>query len=371
MKRKVGLVCAMILCLSIMLSMMHSGSMVYADGSYYATFNFNTDRIAEYVPESIFGGEFETIQDVEVLAGGYATPDSYPDSTIYNYYTLEWTVNGNVVDISTYPINANVVFRAKWTPRQYTITYAFSSEQVKNEVKNLKLSETYTVESPRIDYYIPIRDNYYFVDWYASNLYKNNERELYRPPKSIGDKIVYACFRPIEYYIDYHTSARNSHNPDTYTVDMDSFTLVDPEQEGHIFRGWYSDEKLTQEITEIDTSRGGDIDVYPKWELMKYKVTYVLPNGDKTSVMCEYGKTAELPEMQKSIFEIVKTDVSRKNIKSNTTIKITLVNIWYVYILAILAIGGATTGIVIAIRRRNVKINQLRVVYQSRANKRR
>ena len=367
MKRKLGLVCAAMLCVSVMLCLMHGSEQVYADGGYYATFNFNTDRIVEYVPESIMNG-FEHRQTYEVSAGGYATA---PDNPVGDYYTLEWTVNGEVVNPSTYQINANTWFVAKWTPRVYRITYVFSSDQVKSEVSNLKETDYYTVESPRLDYYTPVRANYYFVDWYRSALYKNNEKELYRPAKSIGDKLVYACFRPVVYYIDYHTSVDNPHNPDTYTVETESFDLQDVAWEGHIFRGWYSDEKLTAEIDRVDTSVGGDIDIYPKWELVKYKVTYIMPNGDKESVYCEYGKTASLPKINKSIFEVVTTDVSRNNITGNTTITIKLVNIWYVYVLAILLVGGATTWIVISIKRRNDRVNRLRVVYQSTANKRR
>ena len=370
MNRKVGLVCVITMCLCMMLAVFQTGSTVYADGSYHVTFNFNTSRISEYMPDSILQN-FQSIQEVEVLAGGYASPATNPSSEIYNYYTLEWTQSGNVVDISNYPINSNVIFIAKWTPKLYRITYVFSSEQVKSEITNLKETEYYTVESPRINYYIPNRPNYYFVDWYASSLYKNNEKELYRPPKSIGDKYIYACFRPIDYFIDYHTNASNLHNPETYNVDMENIELVDIEQEGHIFQGWYSDASLTTPITTIDTSIGGDIDIYPKWELVKYKVTYIMPDGSKERIYCEYGKTAELPKINKSIFEVVTTDVSRNNIQGNTTIKIKLVNIWYVYVLGILLLGGGTVGIIFAIKRRNLKVNRLRFVYQSKANKRR
>ena len=81
--------------------------------------------------------------------------------------------------------------------------------------------------------------------------------------------------------------------------------------------------------------------------------------------MVDYGDTAALPDIDKSIFEVVKTDISRKNITENTTIRVELVNIWYVYLIALVLVIGIIALVIVLKKRRENTHNKLRYVYQS------
>ena len=70
-------------------------------------------------------------------------------------------------------------------------------------------------------------------------------------------------------------------------------------------------------------------------------------------------------KLKKSIFEIIVTDKSRRNITENTEINIKIYNIWYVYVLGILALAGAVVGIVFTIKKSRSKKTKLRYVYQA------
>ena len=105
--------------------------------------------------------------------------------------------------------------------------------------------------------------------------------------------------------------------------------------------------------------------MYPLWELETYKVTYILPDGEKEIVTVEYGKDAEKPTVKSGLFQVLSYSTSPSNITGDTEIVVKFVNIWYVYVLGILLISGLTVWIVLAVKNRNKKMHKLRLIYQS------
>ena len=344
------------------------------DGYNIVTFNYNKDRVLSYIvdnnTDATLRNEIEnSLKEhvVYVVDGGHAVPSITPHSIINNYYSYVWTTaDGTEVEPRSYAITEDTVFFAKWTPKEYKAYLNHGG--IENEITNLITSYTFTVESPRIVLYTPVRPNYVFVGWYRTPNDIASMQQLYIESKSVGDKRYYAKFKPMEYYIDYNTNAEHN-NPRKYHVENDDIQLTEPTLYGHIFKGWYADSKFTTPVTSIDCSQGGNIELYAKWELETYEVTYILPNGITKVVEVEYGKKADLPELNKSIFEIVKTDVSRKNITEDTTIEITLINIWYVYVISLFAITGTITMIIIIKKKRENTHNTLRNMYYSNAGR--
>lgn len=334
--------------------------------AHIVTFNYNTSRIIDYIPN-----QNTTLMDklknysITVDSGDYAVETTKPGSLITPYYTYNWTYNGNVVDLSNFKITHDIEFVAEWTPRMYTVTFKFESDEVKNNISNLQTSMNFTIETPRTNFYKPKLNNYYFRGWFDNSSFEH----LYLPARSVGDKVLTAKFSPIDYYINYNTDATHN-NPGSYNVKDSNIQLVVPEKEGHIFNGWYSDSGFENKVTEINTSLGGNVNLYPLWQLETYKVTYILPNGLSKVVDCEYGKKADLPKLNKSIFEIVKTDVSRKNITADTTIHIEYVNIWWVYLLGLLLVAGIIVLIVVVAKKRKNTHNKLRMIYHSNSKSR-
>lgn len=340
-----------------------------SNSTHTVTFDFDKDRVLKYINST--SEILESLQSYTLTTPhNQIIEDSLirvPHNTISRYYTYYWTYNGTRVDLGNFVINRDVKFVAEWVPRDNTAYFIFENEEVSAEVTNRVDTLKFNIESGRIELYRPIRQHYIFAGWYKPD---SKIEETYIPAGTEGDKVYYAKFRPINYYINYNTAATIS-NPTSYTVEDEDIILYDPVAEGHIFHGWYSDSGCTKPIDKIDTSVGGNISIYPLWELEKYAVTYTLPNGTKAVVMTEYGKKAELPKLEgKSIFSIVSTDVSRDNITADTSITIKYVNIWYVYVLGILVIAGIVVGIILAIRKRRDTHNALRSYYQSSMTRR-
>lgn len=364
MKRRLKYI--LIICLSI-LALAFCGlgkNVVLADESTHTvTFSFNISRIKKYIIDDnneILGNLNDVTQYVS--HDKFAIDPDLVNDSILKYYTYRWTVNGESVNLKSYQITKDTEFVAEWIPVTYKVYFNYSD--FGSEIINKVDYEEFTVESARINLYTPIRPNYIFKGWYENANDEGSIACLYISPKSCGDRVLHAVFTPAEYYIDYHTSAEHN-NPRGYNVEDDNIILEEPTLYGHIFKGWYTDTSYSSAITTINCSEGGNINLYARWELETYDVTYILPNGLTKTVTAEYGTTAKLPSLDKSIFEIVKTNVSRKNITKDTVIEIEYVNIWYVYIIAIVTIGGLIAIIIILKKKRDNTHNNLRTMYYS------
>ena len=337
---------------------------VYADTQHTVTFDYNAGALSPNL--GLTNDERQSITNRTIKRGtGYLTNVNQYNPRI-KCYSFKWTYNGQPVDLASVEINKDTTFVISWTPVKYHVDFLFANDTIKSMVTNLVERIEFTVESPRIELYKPNIPNYNFDGWYSGTTHIDM---LYLPAGSFGDKIYTARFTPKEFTIDYHTDAKNTDNPKHYNVTDSAIILAEPSQEGHIFLGWYSDSDYTTKVAMIDTTKGGNINLYPLWELEKYTVTYILPDGYSRKVEVEYGKKAELPEVKKNIFDIIVTDVSRKNITEDTTIRIKVVNIWYVYVLGVAAIVGIVAAIVINRKKREEVHDSLRDRYQARTTK--
>ncbi len=69
---------------------------------------------------------------------------------------------------------------------------------------------------------------------------------------------------------------------------------TDPEREGYTFAGWYAEEDCATEF-DFNTAITEDTDIYAKWTINQYTVTYVpgeggsLPDGADASITVDYG----------------------------------------------------------------------------------
>ena len=143
-----------------------------------------------------------------------------------------------------------------------------------------------------------------------------------------------------------------------------------PSKTGYTFEGWYFDKDYTRAATKISAGTVGAVNLYPKWELETYKVTYILPDGTRATVMCEHGKKADLPsELKTSFYEVVKTDIPRDNITEDVRITITVVNIWYVYVIAVAVLIAIIITIIVVKKRRDSRFESLRTTYQSNSSR--
>ena len=170
----------------------------------------------------------------------------------------------------------NKVYYAQWTPIVYTITY----ENTKGEI-NLNNPTTYTIEDEVIFANLPNIEGYAFNGWYTESGTKVGAIAI----GSTGDKVYYAEWTKNGYSIKYHNvyDAQNP-NPDSYTIETETFTIKDIQRTGYNFKGWYSNSNLTVPLdTTIEMGSTGEINCYAKWEAINYTISYNLGGGTPTA----------------------------------------------------------------------------------------
>jgi uncharacterized repeat protein (TIGR02543 family) len=296
-----------------------------------------------------------------VSHGSYAQEGYKPSSSINKYYSYVWTVNNEEVNLSTYQILEDTRFVAKWIPKEYKIYFNLEDPTLADKISNYEPIQTFTCEDTYV-LYRPLLTGYTFLGWIENKIYDSPVQVL--PHNTTGDWVLTGKFTLNEYDINYYIGSAEVSGPRTYNVNDPDIVLNTPVYEGHVFKGWYSDRELTMPITIIDCSLGGDVDLFADWELEKYTITYIMPDGSSTEVIAEYGTKAALPELPMNIFRIVTTEESRDNISEDRTIHIKYINIWYVYVIIVVGLILAMIITVIVKKKNLDKHSYLRKLYQ-------
>ena len=95
------------------------------------------------------------------------------------------------------------------------------------------------------------------------------------------DVALTADWEPIRYTITYNLNGgvNASANLAYYTIEDKTVTFAAPTRRGYAFIGWFTDGDYTEEITEIPTGSYGEVEIYAKWEIIIYEITYVGVDG--------------------------------------------------------------------------------------------
>ncbi len=202
--------------------------------------------------------------------------------------SADGTANGSV-SVTKGSIG-NKSFVAVWKQlNKYTITYDLNGfdgavpEQSKYEGDSVSIAQS------------PIglsRKGYEFVCWNISpygNGKDYNPGDVYSEDASIR---LYAKWNLLEYTISYDlvggTLPESYYNPTKYTVETDTFTLVNPEKENYEFLGWKdadaSDDTAVEKVS-IEKGSIGDKSFIAVWRIIPLVYTY-LSESDSYSVKC-------------------------------------------------------------------------------------
>ena len=125
--------------------------------------------------------------------------------------------------------------------------------------------------------YNPTRSGYSFKGWYSDSKYKTRVTSYKKGTK--GNKKLYAKWSKNTYRITYKLNGgkNTKSNPSTYSV-TSSISLKNPSRKGYSFKGWYSDSKYKNKVTNIK-KRTGNLTLYAKWSATSYRITYKLNGG--------------------------------------------------------------------------------------------
>ena len=211
----------------------------------------------EYSKTAFLGGAITA--PTVTAKDGYAFGGWYTDS--------KFTESSKFTDGDTMP-NHDVIYYAKWTLIEYTITYNLNGGT--NAGENPK---TYTVVSDKITLLEPSKTGYRFDGWYGDNTYTIPVKEI--AAGSVGDVTLYAKWTINQYTVSWNAnggtldggnasvSAEYGSLVSAVKPDNDPTKAATAEKE-YTFAGWYTDPYNGTELA-TDAKVTGDVTYYAHW----------------------------------------------------------------------------------------------------------
>ena len=185
-----------------------------------------------------------------------------PTKTGYRF--IGWSDNGLISKGSV----GEKTFTASWEIINYDIIY-----NLDGGINNSLNPNDYNINTPDIVLNAPTKLGYKFIGWSDNGTIVSG---------SIGKKTFTANWEIENYTISYNLDGgiNNNNNPSTYNVN-DSITLAEPTKTGYRFIGW-SDNGV------ISKGSVGEKTFTASWEIIEYKITYVLNGGTNSELNKDY-----------------------------------------------------------------------------------
>lgn len=149
--------------------------------------------------------------------------------------------------------------------KTYKITYVLNKGT--NNKKNVKKFKS----GKAVKLYSPSRKGYTFKGWYSNKKLTKRVKKIKKGTKRSVK--LYAKWSPKTYKITYNTNGgtNNKLSAKTYNCAV-TVKLFSPTKKNYVFKGWYTDSKLTKKITKISKGTTGNITLYAKWQLEKLNI---------------------------------------------------------------------------------------------------
>lgn len=211
----------------------------------------------EYSKTAFLGGAITA--PTVTAKDGYAFGGWYTDS--------KFTESSKFTDGDTMP-NHDVIYYAKWTLIEYTITYNLNGGT--NAGENPK---TYTVESEKIMLLEPSKTGYRFDGWYSDAERTNRVTEIAKG--STGDVTLYAKWTIKAYTVSWNANGGTLDGGNA-SVSAEYGSLVSEvkpanvptkaatQEKEYTFAGWYTDPYNGTELA-TDAKVTGDMTYYAHW----------------------------------------------------------------------------------------------------------
>ena len=158
----------------------------------------------------------------------------------------------------------------------YYVTYELNGG--KNDSRN---PATYKRSATSTPLYAPSKEGYDFAGWSYNDEIVSEIKGSWNV-----DITLEATWTPTGYTITYDLDGgvNASSNPDSYTIESESFAFSDPTKAGYSFVGWYSDANYSNKVDGIASGSTGDVMLYAKWSANKNSLSVTSEDESKGSV---------------------------------------------------------------------------------------
>lgn len=226
---------------------------------------------------------------VTSITQNYGTAVTKPAEPTRNGYAFGgWQKNGLDYTISNMPAE-NITLTAIWNVVNYNIIYEVSGGT--NAVEN---PTSYNIESGNIALTdASVKTGYTFENWYTDSKFTQESKVtgIAIAQGSTGAKSFYAKWTANPYTVVFHKNIGDGETKSqSFTYDQEAKALTDNTftRNGYTFDGWTTSEDGTgtsyadkQSVKNLTIS--GTVNLYAKWKLVTYSITYNLNGGTQAS----------------------------------------------------------------------------------------
>ena len=268
----------------------------FKDAECKEKFNFRTGITADTV---IYAGwtflgykvTFETnggsaVSSQSILDNGCASEPKEPSMAGYSF--SGWYTDQELTaafDFTT-AITANITLYAKWTIKNYTVSFYSDSSTVLTTQSAEYGSKIAEPEEA------PVKEHYTFAGWYK-------DITLLTPydfdSTVTGDISLYAKWNPESYTVTFIYEGETISAESILNYLSTVNTPKAPSKTGYTFGGWYSDADCT---IPFDFSKGisSNTTIYAKWTINTFTVKFVTNGGSEvTSATVNYNASVTAP----------------------------------------------------------------------------
>lgn len=179
------------------------------------------------------------------------------------------SLSGDAIDRILHGSAGNISLFAKWSQRDYTVTYILNGSDMFAAQNASRNPLTYVAGTGDITLASATRTGYHFAGWYLDEGLTQRIESI--PAGSATDLVLYAKWLEREYAIRYvinseadSPAANSADNPGTYRTGQE-IVLADPRKNYCFFQGWFLDEDCTLRLGRIPIGCTGNIVLYAKW----------------------------------------------------------------------------------------------------------
>ncbi len=232
------------------------------------------------------GGNLDGSSLETVTSGGQV---SAPEVTRNGYEFLGWYSDENCTVSFDFnqPLEGSITLYAKWGIK-HTVEFNTLGGST---VEAARVADGNSVTEPTT----PTKDGHTFRGWYTDeNCTDGNEYNF--DDEVTGDLTLYAKWEINHYTVTFNVMEGDVDVPAASVVYRGTVNNPTPTYEGYTFKGWYSNPGRTQ-LYDFDSLIIGDIELYAKWEINKYNVTFDSRQGSTVNAQTiTHGATAAVPQ---------------------------------------------------------------------------
>ena len=237
-------------------------------------------------------GETERTSTQEAYYGERLHIPENPSRTGYTF--AGWSIDGEtVVEPKKKMGTGDVTYKALWTANTYQVKFNKNNSAASGKMSAMTF--TYDVEQDLAENTFSA-DGYEFAGWATQKnggmVYRDQETILNLTAENEAVITLYAVWNIQNYQIIYiGTEGITNTNPESYNVETETITLMEPVRNGYTFKGWYDNEQFEgKAVTKIEKGSIGDKTLFAKWEAntdTPYKVEHYKEALDGSFVLEE------------------------------------------------------------------------------------